>query len=382
MDSGGGVFAVLEGAYLEIQNQSVISGNTAEGGDGGGVWTKSLGLSEPLTTVTIKNSLISGNTASDRGGGVYTKTYLDTNLLIQDTRVTGNHALNGTNGNGGGVYFYCDGPQETGLRPRFTITGSTVDHNDTFQNGGGMFVCIKGVGDFIATNSTFSTNSTTRTDFDVNFPDTIPTGGGIMIARPDNPGESLDAYLRNVTVTKNVSFHGGGIGIKAFADVRVRIDNSIVSENFDKPEDDPSRMPNNLDGPMVIDETKFNLIGSGSTILDSTTLMGGTLDSTNLNVMNPMLNDDPMLGDLNDNGGPTPTHALLAGSLAIDAGSNLWATMPLTGADPEDPSDDDPLMTDRAGSLSRGSSTLQASFRTIRCRHQWISERMRSACRR
>src|SRR5699024_7389733 len=31
---------------------------------------------------------------------------------------------------------------------------------------------------------------------------------------------------------------------------------------------------------------------------------------------------DPMLGPLQDNGGPTPTHALLPGSPAVDAGNN------------------------------------------------------------
>ena len=141
-------------------------------------------------------------------------------------------------------------------------------------------------------------------------------------------------------------------------------------------------MPNNLDGPVVIDETEYNLIGSGSTILDSTTLMGGTLDSTNLNVMNPMLNDDPMLGDLNDNGGPTWTHALKAGSLAIDAGSNAWATMPLTGADPEDPSDDDPLMTDQRGEPFTRFFDIPGSAITVGRRRPSISGRMRSACRR
>jgi hypothetical protein len=35
-------------------------------------------------------------------------------------------------------------------------------------------------------------------------------------------------------------------------------------------------------------------------------------------------NTDPLLGPLQDNGGPTWTHALLEGSPAIDAGDNAW----------------------------------------------------------
>ena len=37
------------------------------------------------------------------------------------------------------------------------------------------------------------------------------------------------------------------------------------------------------------------------------------------------INTDPMLGPLQDNGGPTFTHALLPGSPAIDAGKNFAA---------------------------------------------------------
>jgi hypothetical protein len=45
---------------------------------------------------------------------------------------------------------------------------------------------------------------------------------------------------------------------------------------------------------------------------------------TSANVALPpgTLTGDPMLGPLADNGGPTRTHALLAGSPAIDQGSN------------------------------------------------------------
>jgi hypothetical protein len=48
---------------------------------------------------------------------------------------------------------------------------------------------------------------------------------------------------------------------------------------------------------------------------DSTTGPGGLLNSTN-----DIRNTDPLLGSLQDNGGPTWTHALLSGSPAIDQG--------------------------------------------------------------
>src|SRR5262249_4206387 len=75
----------------------------------------------------------------------------------------------------------------------------------------------------------------------------------------------------------------------------------------------------------------------GSTILDATALEtygGGTspslgykLSSDNgggfLGVTGDQINTDPMLGPLQLNSGQTPTHALLSGSPAIDAGTNF-----------------------------------------------------------
>jgi hypothetical protein len=59
-----------------------------------------------------------------------------------------------------------------------------------------------------------------------------------------------------------------------------------------------------------------NLIGDGSDLL------GLTHDVLGDQVGTSVAPIDPMLGLLQDNGGPTFTHALLAGSPAIDAGDN------------------------------------------------------------
>ena len=50
---------------------------------------------------------------------------------------------------------------------------------------------------------------------------------------------------------------------------------------------------------------------------------------------------DSILGPLQDNGGPTPTHALLLGSPAVDAGTNALAVDPFNGS---------ALLTDQRGS--------------------------------
>jgi hypothetical protein len=200
-----------------------------------------------------------------------------------------------------------------------------------------MFFCSKFNGNFVAVNSTISDNRTLGSN---------GAGGGIFVARRDFGGELIEAYLRNLTVTQNVSAAGGGVGVKDLDNMRVRMANSIISENFDGPETDPNRAPNNLVGRVIVSEFKHNLVGTGSSILDNANGNPAVLDPANMNLPN---NDAPHLSPLGDNGGFTPTHILLAESPAIDAGSNDLAKTPLTG-DPGDPNDDDPLETDQRGS--------------------------------
>jgi hypothetical protein len=64
----------------------------------------------------------------------------------------------------------------------------------------------------------------------------------------------------------------------------------------------------------------FNLIGDGTGMTGLTNGVNGNL------VGSADMPIDPLLGPLQDNGGPTLTHALLAGSPAIDAGNNAYAT--------------------------------------------------------
>jgi len=77
--------------------------------------------------------------------------------------------------------------------------------------------------------------------------------------------------------------------------------------------------------------------------------LGGNLDSDgscNLTDPTDLPNSDPLLGPLQDNGGPTPTHALLPGSPAIDAIPHADCTYDDDG-NPATP--EVPLATDQRG---------------------------------
>ena len=104
------------------------------------------------------------------------------------------------------------------------------------------------------------------------------------------------------------------------------LDNTIVELNTNGTS---STAPTDDVAGTVSSASAFNLIGTGG----SGALVNGT-DGNQVGVANPGL------GTLADNGGPTQTIALLAGSPAINAGSNALAVDPSTGL---------PLATDQRG---------------------------------
>ena len=117
---------------------------------------------------------------------------------------------------------------------------------------------------------------------------------------------NLGLTLQNTTVTNNSAADGGGgIANTPFnGSALTRFKNSLIAGNT-------AAGSNNC----------FN---SGGTL----TSHGHNLedeDTCELNQPTDIVNTDPLLGSLADNGGPTLTHALLPGSLAIDAADDSAA---------------------------------------------------------
>jgi hypothetical protein len=121
-------------------------------------------------------------------------------------------------------------------------------------------------------------------------------GGGIWSA-------SNSLVLRNCTVAGNTAGNGGGIAVSSG---NVQLANTIVAVNAA------------ADGPDcqgALTSLGFNLIGNagGCEFATAEGDLAGSAES-------PV---DPVLGPLQNNGGATPTRALLLGSPAIDAGNPL-----------------------------------------------------------
>ena len=82
-----------------------------------------------------------------------------------------------------------------------------------------------------------------------------------------------------------------------------------------------------------------NTLNSASDIYSTSINLGSVNYVAGENIIKSSSGTDPMLGPLADNGGPTKTHALVAGSPALDAGDNALAV----------DADDNPLTADQRG---------------------------------
>ena len=210
-------------------------------------------------TLDLTDCVVSSNRVPQTGGGIFNDA--SGNLTLTNCTVSNNIA----GGDSGGIH-------NQGM---LTITGSTIANN---QGNGGGGIRNAGAGVLDIRNSTVSGN------FALNH------GGGIH-----GPGGTMT--ITNSTIVGNTSDLGVGGGVANFA--TMNLVNSIVALNSSNTGPDCFGSPNSLGN---------NLIGNS---------VGCAFNQTT----GDLIDLDPKLSALADNGGPTFTHALLSGSPAIDAGN-------------------------------------------------------------
>jgi Ca2+-binding RTX toxin-like protein len=297
------VFNVLDGGTLSLQNVIVTGGNPS--GDGGGVKVESNGFLDLYNTNVQNNSALSGggiennsegtvvlrngstvsnNNASALGGGISNSGSLKTvNSTIANNTVADDLSFSG----GGGIY-------NSGT---LTLINTTVSGN-TSRKGGGIYSS----GNAIVGASVALVN-TTIGDNSAKF-----SGGGIH-----NTGESIintfNSTITNNTITVGSDILAGGGGIFNFDRGSVNLKNTIVAGNFDTISSFTFRsLAPDLSG-------SFN--GNNNNLIGDLQGSSGTV-GTGTDIVDP----NPQLSPLQDNGGDILTYALLDGSPAIDAGSN------------------------------------------------------------
>jgi hypothetical protein len=241
----------------------------------------------------------------------------DATVTLSDLTVTNGYACCSSIG-GGGIY------NDHGT---LTLEACTVSDNGALVSGGGIYNDA-GDGEAVLeiTDSTISGNFS------------VSTGGGI-----DSDGTLGNVHLEivNSTLDDNSATNGGGIfnTTNLSGNATLQISNTTLSEN--------SAMSlgggiSNI-GPLGGGAASVDLIGvifkmgtSGENIANT----AGTVTSLGYNLSDDdgsgyltgpgdQINTDPLLGPLQDNGGPTFTHALLPGSPAIDTGDPNFTPPPL-----------------------------------------------------
>jgi hypothetical protein len=330
---------------LTIANLTIQNGFAEENGGGVYVW---------YTPLVMRNVIVSNNTASS-GGGIYIH---GSTATLDHVIVTGNKAVplyDSYGGEGGGIYNY-------GL---LTVSDSTIFANTAseasgYDGAGGGFYNAGWAG---LTNVVITGNS---------VPGAEGNGGGIMNKSINSPTALLS--LTDSTLRDNQATHGGGLsndlsevlitgstiynntsttaggGILNTNSARLTLINSTISGNNGGNE-----------GGGIVSNQGSTLNMTNDTIADNqATHTGGLIyESGSIYLLNVLLDGNSggncgsmviggsynissdascsfcgefnnngvttKLGPLQDNGGPTETHALLSGSPAIDAGSALLA---------------------------------------------------------
>jgi hypothetical protein len=264
----------------------------------------------------VTDSTINDNTTTAGGGGISNNGTL---TVISST--ISNNSTTGVSIDGGGIYNRFGG--------KVTLTSSSINNNTTTGSGGG----IANSGTLTVTDSTISGNTASGDGFQ--------GGGGIV------NDSSSEVVVTNSTISGNSApgeFASGG-GVRNISAAEVTFRNSTISDNS-------ASSVGGTGGGIYNENTTLTL--ANTIIANSTagreydrdyhgtalTLQGNNIVEDGSVTGGNVINADPNLGPLQDNGGPTLTHLPLAGSPAINAGVNAEAQAP----------DGSPLTTDQRGS--------------------------------
>ncbi len=271
---------------LRLRSSTIMSG-TATSGHGGAV--KSLGTIivvnslfrdnasllgyggaidsvQKTSLVSITNSMFINNTSKIGGGAIASNGFVQ---IDQSTFMSNSTESQNASSGGGAI-------ENTGS---MTITASTFNAN---QAGKGGAVYNEG-GTALIINSTFSSNT-------VNV---APYTGGAIHNQLSTDGLNTPGAVTLIasTVAGNAAASGTGGNLNNNSGNTLRVKLSIVTAGN----------PNNCAGTIV---------SQGNNLESANTCSFASADD--------LVNANPLLGPLADNNGPTWTHALLAGSAAVD----------------------------------------------------------------
>ena len=291
---GGGGISIIAGSTATLTNMTLRDNKALEGG---GI------LNAGVLTVT--NSTFSGNSISfTNGGAIY-------NLAAGTVTISNSTFIDNRAGLGGGI-------SNSGL---MTIADSTFSANIVNLGGGGIF--NHNNGSLLLTTSTIANNQTTEGDGGGIYNNgtmtiTTSTISGNTTFRFGGIGNGGTLTVNNSTISGNTADKGGGIynaGTLQMTNSTIAANNGVSSAGG---------IYNTADGTVQSRNMLIAIAIAGDDCLNE-----GIFQAFNINLDSDgtcptfsLANQNPLLGPLQDNGGPTFTHLPDSSSPAIDAGSN------------------------------------------------------------
>jgi hypothetical protein len=303
---------VAAGSYVE---NITIDVTLALSGAGASVTTVDGSRSGPVVSVMIVpansgTAAISGMTLTNGSEcGILSS---ESSLVVTDCVISGNDTTN----EGGAIYAWAGAPV-----PSLTIRNTTVADNSAMLGGG----IASRFGSVLVENCTVSGNTAQLQGGGIaNWVGSSMTVVNSTVsgnAGGQEGGIANDGTLTliNTTITGNTSQGGPGGGVES-SDGATTLRNTLIAGN---------QAPSGPDCSGTLQSEGYNLIEDTNGCALSGDLTGN------------ITGQDPHLGPLADNTGPTKTHALLPGSPAIDAGDPAGC-IDQNGA---------PLLTDQRGVL-------------------------------
>jgi len=311
ISNGGGIYS-LGGTLYILDSYFKSNGST-----GNGSWGGAISIDDAngiiIDSTFISNTSIGGwgdLSMIPGGGGIYLD---NSSFIIQDSSFYSNTSLCG----GGGIAIQGGS---------LTINNSTLSGNGGFHGGG----ISNRMGVMTVANSTLSGNRSVGAGGAMNNAGTLTVVNSTLF---ENSSGSGGAIINSATlIITNSTFTGNNAGSSGVIDNRgtLLVTNSTISGNNVDP--DGRGIYQRYDGSTTVTNTIVANNPSGGDCFGTITDGGHNISSDDTcgfdSANGSMPNTDPLLDPLQDNGGSTLTHALLPGSLAIDAGDD--AQCPLT----------------------------------------------------
>lgn len=270
------VVAIDTTGAVSLADLTVRNGRSSSGG---GIGAQG-GVQLLLTRCVVSNNQI----VPVNGAGILHRGGPGSSLSLNQCSI----ASNSTTGGVGGAGIHNEALVAT-------ISNTTFSGNVSDSSGGAYRQQTLGASSAF-TNCTFSGNTASSTG-----------GGAIRLVSQGS------LALTNCTVTDNRLISGTGGGINAAALSTVTLHNTVVADNY----------LGNSPGTTRSDISSVLVGASSNNLIGVDTNLTGITNGTNGNqIGTAAVPLNPVIGPLANNGGPTLTHALLAGSPGLNAGNN------------------------------------------------------------